>query len=423
MKRQIWFYFACLVMVIGVAIVGVSVWQVWNHNHLLEKNFVEKEEMAFLREGTATVYEELAALRAPNVSVGVKVEGTKLILEHDLCYYNAPTEEKPVQCLEAGTEVYVFLGNQFRELGLSQSQYGLVDTVPTKSKGWRLAVPFYTVEELDAATESLDPKVYYVREADLRRVYRTYWKPRSNETSDRTKQALESRLFDNMDYALYVNGAFIPQRLYENYCSLGLVVGLLLVGSAALILRQHPGRRWKLSLFYGIVYAVVLLGYLVSPRFGWFLVTPQKAVCIWQRTREWEDTGSYLHPKTEDILRWTDTYMGMDVELNITSFENGDSPNISLSSQIVAKKLPEKKERWAVPLKAQLERRDKQENFWQIIGMIHLMILLAVGFAGAGMQIEKRNKGQTCCARGRLMRIYALLSMICLAGMFLVSIV
>ena len=52
MKRQIWFYFACLVMVVGVAIAGASIWQVWNHNHLLEKNFVEKEEL----EKAASVY-------------------------------------------------------------------------------------------------------------------------------------------------------------------------------------------------------------------------------------------------------------------------------------------------------------------------------------------------------------------------------
>lgn len=393
MSKRIWFYFYCFLILAGFLIAGVSEWQVWKMNRLIEESFEADDSIPYYLNGDEITLERmqeyLREMYRATAMNAVSYPDRNMVLEEDLCYYASPRDKKPAYLIPEGTEICFYFGTDRQSdwnLWTPGLIYGLNHTFPAYEDGWRLATPFFTVEEMERMTAYPESKVYYVKTQELMRVWIAFseqWTAQYGERNGYGKEDGRKMLY-SVDEDLYESGYYLSDSVYKSYLTKGLLVGLMLAGGTALLLFLGALPQWNGWILYIGLYAIVMVFYLASPRFGWSLLTPQGGFCTWQGRKAIEQSES-----TKNGYAWYESYAGLESEIQLLLYESKEGIGITYHCDIIdigemhrlgadKETFLENAEKYAPnihQLSKQLFWMDKQKNVvWHLFG-IHVMFL------------------------------------------------
>ena len=225
------------------------------YNQKLDLEFIPNNEpIANFYTGSAPVWylnkeeigteQMLGYLDAGNFypDMGISPSWATVTLESDVSYYSSPFDATPVKVLKKGEEIYYVANTKLKKyFPENQKAYMGIELIsgfnsfPSYTKGWRIAVPFFTVEELEKEDLS-EIDAYYVAIEDLISVAKTYkeqWRKESTTNRIYYKNAVY------WDYQLYRYGYYVSPDLYRSYFSPavyvaygifgGCVVGIIII--------------------------------------------------------------------------------------------------------------------------------------------------------------------------------------------------
>lgn len=230
-----------------------------NYNKQLEAEFLPNDRYMDYLSGVELDKIDLAPYYRYAFSASAFPEiQTKITLDRDIYYYEAPDETSQVKIKLDQGRTYIVRGDHYASMingcKLLESRYM---SWPSYTHGWRYALPLLTEEDYDQfPTGDAEALIYgYVRLEDLEYIFHTCqdtlmstYYPNLVENIHQSDKYPDS-LFYWTDHVLYDNGFYISPDLYLNYWNwqefvlLLIFSGAMLGGAAACVKSKRQSKK------------------------------------------------------------------------------------------------------------------------------------------------------------------------------------